>query len=308
MGGGRWSANDWKSYSDTKIKGKTTRTVYSSNKLNQDLNPKGVVRESRDSVDNPNSNAIIIALDVTGSMDPVLDSMARKGLPTLATEIYERKPIEDPHIMFMGVGDWNAGDRAPLQATQFEADIRIAEQLQKIWLEGCGGGNGYESYNLPWYFAAMNTSIDCFEKRNKKGYLFTIGDEGTPPKLSKDAIKDVIGGASEVDISLEDGLEMAMKKYEVFHIIVEEGGYYRWRGSEVKSQWKKLLGERALVLSDHTKLAELIVSTIQMIEGVDKDDVIKSWNGDTAIVIKNALDDKSITKKEVQSGGIVEFS
>ena len=29
------------------------------------------------------------------------------------------------------------------------------------------------------------TSIDCFEKRGKKGYLFTIGDEQLPPTLTK---------------------------------------------------------------------------------------------------------------------------
>ena len=37
-------------------------------------------------------------------------------------------PVADPHMMIMGVGDaWC--DRAPLQVTQFEPDIRIAEQL-----------------------------------------------------------------------------------------------------------------------------------------------------------------------------------
>lgn len=35
----------------------------------------------------------------------------------------------------MGIGDCAANDRAPLQVTQFESDIRQAEALQKIWLE-----------------------------------------------------------------------------------------------------------------------------------------------------------------------------
>lgn len=59
----------------------------------------------------------------------------------------------------------------------FEADIRIARQLEKLWLEKGGGGNCCESYTLPWYFAALHTAIDWFEKRGQKGYLFTVGDE-----------------------------------------------------------------------------------------------------------------------------------
>ena len=307
MGSGRWNASDWESYTKTHIDNKPTSKVYDKTGMDKDLNPKDVIRESRDSDDNPNSTALIVALDVTGSMDAVLDSMARKGLPTMATEIYDRKPISDPHIMFMGVGDYDAGDKAPLQVTQFEADIRIADQLRKVWLERGGGGNKYEGYNLPWYFAAMKTSIDCFEKRGKKGYLFTIGDEETPRPLSKNAIQNIFGDTVQADISIEDCLEIAMRKYEVFHIIVEEGSHYRWNGRIVKEKWQKLLQQRALFLSDHTKIAELIVSTIQMVEGMDKEEVIASWNGDTSVVIRNAIGDKSLVKQATASG-VVEFS
>ena len=80
----------------------------------------------------------------------------------MVEEILARKPVSDPHILCMGIGDVLC-DQAPLQVTQFEADIRIAEQLEKLWLEKGGGGNSCESYNLPWYFAAMHTAIDCFE-------------------------------------------------------------------------------------------------------------------------------------------------
>ena len=71
--------------------------------------------------------------DVTGSMGMIADALARKGLGTMVEEILARKPVSDPHIMCMGIGDV-LYDRAPLQVTQFEADIRIAEQLEKLWL------------------------------------------------------------------------------------------------------------------------------------------------------------------------------
>ncbi len=61
-------------------------------------------------------------------------------------------------MMVMGIGDaWC--DRVPLPVTPFETDIRIARQLEQIFLEHGGGGNNFESYNLPWYFAAKRTAI-----------------------------------------------------------------------------------------------------------------------------------------------------
>jgi hypothetical protein len=169
MGGGRFTARSWTDYSSTHIENKATvDEIYTSRSINNLLDPKGVtLRESCDSTDNPNSTAVIVGLDVTGSMGSILDVMARKGLKVLAEEIYNRKPISDPHLMFMGVGDVECDD-APLQVTQFEADIRIAEQLTKIYLERGGGGNHYESYIFPWYFAAMHTRIDCFKSAGKR--------------------------------------------------------------------------------------------------------------------------------------------
>ena len=161
MGTGRWSERDWSNYSQRNIKGRErVEDIYRARRINPNLDPHGIkVRESCDSYDNPNSTPIIIGLDVTGSMGFILDNMAREGLRDLATDIYNKKPISDPHLMFMGIGDVKY-DRAPLHVTQFEADIRIAEQLTQIYLEKGGGGNSCESYTLPWWFAAMHTKTD----------------------------------------------------------------------------------------------------------------------------------------------------
>jgi len=81
MGGGRWEAKDWDDYSTKTTVGKSTREIYTSRKMDTSLDPKSIeIRESCDSDDNPNSNAVIVGLDVTGSMHSVLDAMARDGL------------------------------------------------------------------------------------------------------------------------------------------------------------------------------------------------------------------------------------
>lgn len=309
MGSGKWDSKDWATYASVNnYAGKSTHEIYSKKTMDNGLDPKGVkIRESRDSVDNPNSNAIIVALDVTGSMQSVLDAMARKGLNTLITEVYNRKPVSDPHVMCMGIGDVEAGDSAPLQVTQFEADIRLAQQLEKLYLEGGGGGNSYESYALAWYFAAKHTAIDCFDKRGKKGYIFTIGDEEPTPYLRKEDIKRVFGDDEEIQstLKLHDLLTMASRQWEIFHVIVEEGSHARSHKDKVFGAWGDLLGQRAIHLSDHKKVAEVIVSTLQICEGEAADTVTKSWDGSTALTVGHAVKGLTANKTPSYSSGVV---
>lgn len=301
MGGGSWTSSDWQQFS-SQTRAKSTRQVFSQDKMHSALNPFGVaMRESRDSADSPNSHAIVVASDVTGSMGKLAEALIRKGMGVMVEELLKRKPVSNPHIMCMGVGDAYS-DRAPLQVTQFEADIRIAEQLSQVWLESGGGGNGGESYHLAWYFAARHTSIDCFEKRQKKGYLFTVGDENPHKVLTKEQVKRVFGDDIERDLTSADLLTMASRSYHVFHLLVEESGTY---DASIKANWQELMGERALPLSDHTKLAELIVSTIQVNEGWSVDDAVKSWSGDTSLVVARGLG--AMTRTSAKTTGVVRF-
>jgi hypothetical protein len=283
MGGGTFDPKEYRAFTSTTV-GKSTDEVYSSRSIHKDLNPHGVrIRESRDSADNPNSTPVIVGLDVTGSMGILADVIAREGLGTLFTGILDRKPISDPHVMFMAVGDANC-DKAPLQVSQFEADKRIIEQLINIYLEHGGGGNDFESYNLPWYFSAFHTVHDSMEKRGKRGYLFTVGDEQAPRALTKEQIKTIIGDDTERELSPMDTLQLAQRLYDVYHVVIEEGDYARRNLPQVMDTWTDLLGERVIRLQDHKKLAETIVSAIEVAEGRDAADSAKGWGSSAAIV------------------------
>lgn len=248
------------------LEGKTREEVFESRGMKKELNPHNVkMRESRDGPDHPLSNAIIVALDVTGSMGMLAETIARKGLGVLFNSLLNDRPVTDPQLMFMGIGDATC-DQAPLQVSQFESDNRVVEQLAGLYLEGGGGGNRFESYHLPWYFAATHTSIDCFEKRGRKGYLFTIGDEETPAPLAKEHILRFIGDHSQKDFTAGELYSMASETYHVYHVIIEEGSHARSHPKAVRDTWNALLGQRALSLSDHTKLAEGITAVIAMNE------------------------------------------
>lgn len=159
----------------------------------------------------------------------------------------------------------------------------LADQVKDLFLEGNGGGNDGESYNLAHYFAAFHTMCDAIVKRGRKGFIFTIGDEAPHPTLTRAIIKQVIGDDVEADITSQDLVGVLRQHWHVFHLIVKPA-----YGSVVP-RWKALLGEAALEVSDHEKLAEVIVSTIQVVEGADAGAVAQSWSGNTAVVVRNAI-------------------
>lgn len=306
MGGGSWSSSAWTTYSSTYVKGKSDYDL-TSKALNSNLDPKNVkVRESRDGVDNPESTAVAVFLDQTGSMGNLARIMIREGCNTLATEIHNRKPVTNPHIMFGAIGDAAMNELAPLQVSQFEADLRIVEQLQEIYLEGRGGGNDSESYTFPWYFMALHTSIDCFEKRGKKGYLFTVGDECVPEILTAAQIEKYLGYKPEKDFTAEELYNMVSRYYNVYHLMVEEGSFMRGGGAtRVNDSWRKILGQNAIPLADHTKMSEVIVSIIQAQEGMDKKRIVDSWDGSTGIVVAKALNKFDVATNS--DGKVVNF-
>lgn len=288
MGGGSFDAGAYRSYSSS-VASKPRTAIYTSRSVHKDLDPKGVkVRESRDSTDNPHSTPIIVGLDVTGSMGMLAENIVKEGLGTLFQGILDRKPVTDPHIMFMGIGD-AACDRGPLQVSQFEADNRIVEQLTKLWLESGGGGNSHESYDFPWYFAARHTVHDSLIKRGKRGYLFTVGDEETPRVLTKSALAEFLGETPEVDIDSATSLAEARRAYDVFHVVIEEGDYARRALDRVKSSWNALLGQHTIYLSDHKLLAQTIVSAIQVAEGATASIAAGGWGGAATRIVGNAV-------------------
>ena len=175
--------------------------------------------------------------------------------------ILESESIPNPHVMFMAIGDVNY-DSAPLQVTQFEADIRIAEQLKDLYLEGGGGTNDSESYPLAWHFAANRTKLDSFDNRGEKAMLFTIGDEYAPKQISGDHLRRFLGEENAQDQMCSDMLAKAQEKYEVFHLGLKERKAFT---QDVQSSWTKMLGQRLILVDDYKKVADIIVSTITMV-------------------------------------------
>ena len=235
--------------------------IFTNRSLPSAMNPYGLkLRESRDSAEHPNSLAIIIALDVTGSMGSIPQHLVRNGLPTIMESII-KQGIKDPQVMFLGIGD-HYFDKAPIQVTQFESsDEKLDHWLTETYIEGGGGGNSGESYLLAWYVAGHKTDIDCYEKRGNKGFLFTIGDEPNLDSISGDAIKKIFGSSQvPARYTASELLNKAQDCYEVYHLHIQEGS--NGRRADVVSGWREALGDHLLVVQNHTLVAEVIASVI----------------------------------------------
>lgn len=224
--------------------------------MHEEMNPNGIIlREARDSEEHPNTVPIVLGLDLTGSMGHIPHDLIKEGLPKLIGGIIQGG-IEDATLMFVGVGDHET-DSCPLQVGQFESgDEEMDMWLTRTYMEGGGGANAGESYHLAWYFAAYHTIHDAWEKRNKKGYLITIGDEPCLDSLSASAIKEIMG-AGQHAYSKAELLKAAQEKYHVFHIHIShagrEGNY---------AGWKQLLGENAIEVTDYTTIPDVVKGII----------------------------------------------
>ena len=233
-----------------------TQTVYTSTHMQSHLNPKNVIRECCDNEEHPETVPVILALDVTGSMGPSA-RMAAGKLNEIMTSLFSK--VKDVEFLTMAIGDL-ACDFSPIQASQFESDARICDQLLDMYFEGGGGGNGFESYTGAWWFGLNHTKLDCWD-RGKKGIIITLGDEPLNPYLPARRVRDVFGDSIEADIDTKDLYQKVTEKFDVYHIAITDHSCYRMYQQEIENSFGKLLGERYMT-STCDELAEVVTNIV----------------------------------------------
>ena len=250
MGCGSWTRDSYTSYSksvgrsvskDGTISGSySNQDMFKAKNIDPALDPKNVIRECCDTEEHPNTVPVILALDVTGSMGQAAVEVAKK-LNVIMTKLYEK--VTDVEFLIMGIGDL-ACDTCPIQASQFESDIRIAEQLDKIYFEFGGGGNNYESYTAAWYFGSRHTKLDCLNRR-RKGIIITMGDEQLNPYLPlrgrHSGLIEATGDNLQDDVETKDLYNEVSKKFNIYHLDVNYGR--RWDEDEIETSYRKYLDD-----------------------------------------------------------------
>lgn len=274
MGCGSWTSKSFTSYANSRgmdvstsgaiLGNYSNQEIFKSRSIDPVLSPIHVMRECCDNDEHPNTVPVVLGLDVTGSMGDAAVEIAKK-LNVIMTKLYEK--VTDVEFMIMGIGDLSYDDY-PIQISQFESDIRIAEQLDKLYFEFGGGGNGFESYTVAWYMGSRHTKLDCLS-RGKKGIIITIGDEQLNPYLPlrgrSCGLVEATGDKLQADIETKDLYEEASKKFNIYHLDVQHGR--RWDEDEIETSFKKYLKDdhfrRVSMDSIANEIVDIVVSEVE---------------------------------------------
>lgn len=281
MGSGSFTSRNFAEYSasigrDYDIEtGRVTGQTYTAKHIDEEMKPYKVMRECCNTDEHPNTIPVILALDVTGSMGNACKETA-EALGAIMIDLYKR--FKDVQIMVMGIGDL-VYDGAPIQISQFESDVRIAEWLDKIWLEFGGGGNSYESYSAAWYMGLYHTKLDAFDKQGRKGIIITMGDEPLNPYLPKKGIEDFVGDNLQGNVETKELYKDACKKFDIFHIAVDNSSTsYQHHENAIIATFGELLGNRlkiATINAIGSTICECIEESVNGSTPVNKDGI--SW-------------------------------
>jgi hypothetical protein len=267
---------------DLKAKGVTAHTYTQTARaqglgMHDSLNPTlSGPRESNTPVSGAKTTSVTFMIDITGSGGAV-PGYIRDDLPQFLGLVNLDNYLGNTAVQVIGLGDAGMGDRYPLQVSQFETDVKNEANLRNLFIEGGGGGNKRESYDLAlWYATYCNRLVDW--ERGDKGYLFIVGDEMPYGQIKGEEIVKHIGpkaaGENMQSMPLPLLMEDLLKKYHVWYIICQGSHYYD--DPEITNTWKSYLGgENVIKLADPRDISELAASLVGSKIGINLNQVKK---------------------------------
>ncbi len=227
-----------RSYDDAVSKGKSVK----------DLIPKSLTTQSE--------SPLVIACDVTGSMGEWPATIFSK-LPYLDIEgkEYLGKSME---ISFAAVGDVYT-DSYPLQVREFVSGKKLEKELKELVIEGGGGGQIMESYDLAALYYARNVSMP---KAINPMFIF-IGDEKLYDFVDNDSAKKYARISLEKRISTKTVIDELKQKYSVY--LVRKPYHESSKDSmssddkEIHKMWSSYLGEDHIaILPNANRVVDVI--------------------------------------------------
>lgn len=242
-----YSPGDWKGYdfdaarkTYDKHVGRSYSDAKADNKRVADLVPETIKTES--------PAPLVVLVDVTGSMGDWPAVMFSK-LPYMDNECKEYLG-EDFELSFGAVGDAYS-DQYPIQIRPFAKGRDMEKQLKELVIEGGGGGQCQESYELTALYYAKNAEMP----NAKRPIMIIIGDEGYYEEIiTKQASMAHV--KTQESLSTKDVFEELQKKFSVYLI---RKPYHGSDDDRIQKKWEKLIGkEHIAVLPAADRVVDVI--------------------------------------------------
>lgn len=229
---------------------------YSSSRFRQTtlspiLNPAHKVLESK------TKHPVIVVLDVTGSNIDFARLVYDK-MPMFYGQIEQQGYLDDFDVSFCAVGDAYVDDY-PLQVGNFSKGIALDSILEKIVLEGGGGGQRMESYELAAYYLYKNTKFIP----GSEPIIFFLGDEAPYPRLNVQQARRFGAECNENGVE-PFGLLRKKVNDNVFLLLSKYDG--RNFQSEITNSWVNLLApEHVIKVKEEKSVVDLMLGIIAMV-------------------------------------------
>jgi hypothetical protein len=231
-------------------------------------------------------NSLIIALDVTGSMGDSAKLLYDK-LPMLWGQLEQQGYLDDFSISFAAVGDCTC-DGAPFQICDFAEGKKIDKWIEKLFLEGGGGGQQAESYETLAYYYANKTRFT--HPTAEKPFFFIIGDEAPYPTVTAESIKQHFGGKAQGDVPTKEVFDQIREKFNFKHIHVPYGNSEF--DKEIQHTWKKCIDDDLVKVSEPKAVVDVVLGTVAILSGkrtLEEYEQDMRARGQTEERIKNVL-------------------
>ncbi len=201
---------------------------------------------------------VVYGFDVTGSMGN-LPRIIYDKMPLIAGQLVECGYLRDAAISLAAIGDVRS-DKAPIQIAEFSPVRKLDDWLQRVWLEGNGGGNGGESYEFTAYFYARM----CDLSKAVTPFFLITGDEHFRETLYARDLQMHFGGRHK-DVETKEVFAELMKKFKGNVFLIHRRYSDPDDEKRIAAQWRELLGpERVIMLGSDTAIADVTLGVFAL--------------------------------------------
>ncbi len=279
---GPWSDSSSSSSSYNYSNFKDATSVYDNKRKDDAIAPKKSTSLSALAppfIETKSESPVPIIIDCTGSMG-VWTSKIFGKLPFLdrGSEFYLGPTVE---FAFTACGDANS-DKQPVQIQKFGRGLELADNLKNLYIEGNGGGQMHETYELHALYMARNCKIP----NATTPICIFIADEAPYTSVNRDQAAEYAKVDLPRNLPTSDVFRELKEKFSVYVILK------RYDGSEreiraIYDAWESLVGADHIAhLDDPNRVVDVIFGIFAKETGKIKDFVKEIEGRQTSAQVK----------------------